>query len=117
MSGFLTQYFHTRKLKRAGKIYRFGSFKYTVSTLFRKKVVVDLIGVSRSQRSEVYITISSDEPGVFECQGKFLGITVDPIIFTLDYLAQKRGTIITFFGAMKVDVDKLLELIEDKFKG
>jgi len=46
---FSSQYFHEQKLKKLGKEYQFGSFKYTADKLFEKGVLVELDGVSPSQ--------------------------------------------------------------------
>jgi len=46
---FTSQYFHEQKLKKEGKEYKFGSFKYTADKLFEKGVLVDLVGVPASQ--------------------------------------------------------------------
>ena len=123
---FSLQWRHERELKRQGKVYRYGSFKFTASELFAKRVsidelsrpcvLVDLVGVSRSQRSDVTITISSDEPGVLEFHGSFLGVSVDPMIARVDDLLQKYRNdvfVITLFGAAKVNIAALINLCDD----
>jgi len=115
---FTSQYFHEQKLKKEGKEYKFGSFKYTADKLFEKGVLVDLVGVPPSQRNKVSITISSDEVGVFELQGKFLGVNVDAMELRLDDLLQKQFDnvqVMTLFGTAKVNVNLLTYLLNKKF--
>lgn len=115
---FSSQYFHEQKLKKEGKEYKFGSFKYTADKLFEKGVLVDLVGVPPSQRNKVSITISSDEVGVFVLQGKFLGVQVDAMEIPLDDLLQKQFDnvqVMTLFGTAKVNVNLLVYLLNKKF--
>jgi len=115
---FSAQYFHEQKLKKQGKEYQFGSFKYTADKLFEKGVLVSLEGVPVSQRNKVSITISSDEVGVFEVQGKFLGVQVDAMELRLDDLLQKQFDnvqVITLFETAKVNVNLLIYLLNKKF--
>jgi len=104
--------------KKQDKEHQFGSFKYTADRLFEKGVLVDLAGVPASQRSKVTITISSDEVGVFELKGKFLGVEVDAMEIRLDDLLQKQFDnvqVMTLFGTAKVNVNLLVFLLNKKF--
>jgi len=104
--------------KKQDKEHQFGSFKYTADKLFEKGVLVDLAGVPVSQRGKVSITISSDEVGVFELKGKFLGVEVDAMELRLDDLLQKQFDnvqVMTLFDTAKVNVNLLLFLLNKKF--
>ena len=64
------------------------------------------------------ITISSDEVGMFEIQGKFLGVQVDAMELRLDDLLQKQFDnvqVMTLFGTAKVNVNLLIFLLNKKF--
>jgi hypothetical protein len=70
------------------------------------------------RRNKVSITISSDEVGVFELQGKFLGVQVDAMEVRLDDLLQKQFDnvqVMTLFGTAKVNVNLLTYLLNKKF--
>ncbi|KAF9437665.1 hypothetical protein BGZ76_011706 [Entomortierella beljakovae] len=67
---FTKQYFHMRTLKRHGKVPQFGSFKYTAQRLFEKGVLLNLEGVSPKQYSQISLTISCDEPGLFQIEAE-----------------------------------------------
>lgn len=115
---FTTQFYHVQKMKREGKVFAFGSYSYTAERLFQKGVLVELEGIPESQRSRVSLTISSDEIGVFNIEGKFLGMSVDQgTEIRLDDLLQKQFDNIQIMnlGIAKVNVNLLIFLINKKF--
>jgi Ras GTPase-activating-like protein IQGAP2/3 len=60
---FTKQYFHVRDLQRSGRMPRFGSYKYSLSRLLEKGIIV---GVQTGRQSEkLHLTFSSDDVGVF----------------------------------------------------
>jgi len=115
---FTSQYFHEQTLRRENRECRFGSFQYAGDKLFEKGVLVELVGVPASQRNKVSITISSDEVGVFELQGKFLGVNVGEMELRLDSLLQKQFDnvqVITLFGVEKFNVNLLIHFLNKLF--
>ena len=67
---------------------------------------------------KVSITISSDEVGVFEVQGKFMGVNLYTTELRLEELLQRQFDKIqtmTLFGTAVVNVNLLLYLINKKF--
>lgn len=62
---FTRQYFHMRELQRAGRVPKFGSYKYTARGLADKGVLVKLEGWPEKRWDRVNFTISSDEVGSF----------------------------------------------------
>ena len=66
----------------------------------------------------VSITISSDEVGVFEVQGKFMGVNLYTTELRLEDLLQRQFDNVqtmTLFGSAVVNVNLLLFLINKKF--
>ncbi|KAJ2176621.1 iqgap- protein, partial [Coemansia sp. RSA 530] len=60
---FTRQYFHLRDLQRAGRVPRFGSYKYSAEKLYYKGVIVSVEGYPPRQLDKISLTISSDVPG------------------------------------------------------
>lgn len=115
---FTRQYYHIQELKRNGKTPKFGSYNYTAERLFQKGVLVELKDVPEKQRSMVSITISSDEVGVFQIAGKFLGVAMDTMELRLEDLLQKQFDnvqVITILNTAKVNVNLLIYLLNKKF--
>ena len=66
----------------------------------------------------VSITISSDEVGVFEVNGKFMGVNLYTTELRLEDLLQRqfdKVQTMTLFGTAVVNVNLLLYLINKKF--
>ncbi|KAJ4364083.1 iqgap- protein [Neocucurbitaria cava] len=66
---FTRQYNHQRELQRAGREYRFGSFKYSARNLAEKGILISWSGYPERQWDRLDITISSNSTGTFEIQG------------------------------------------------
>lgn len=71
---FTRQYFHLRDLQRSGRVPRFGSYKYSAEKLYYKGVIVSVDGYPPRQLDKISLTISSDEPGVFDVQVSLMGV-------------------------------------------
>jgi Ras GTPase-activating-like protein IQGAP2/3 len=62
---FTRQYFHMRELSKAGRVPKFGSYKYSARALADKGVLVKLEGYNEKRWDKVFFTISSDDVGCF----------------------------------------------------
>lgn len=119
---FTKQYFHIRNLQRHGKVPQFGSFKYTAQKLFEKGVLLNLEGVSPKQYSQISLTISCDEPGLFQIEVEtsimMVRLPVSTMELRLEDLLQCQFNniqiMILFDGAAKVNVNLLLFLVNKK---
>ncbi|KAF9140975.1 hypothetical protein BGX30_005666 [Mortierella sp. GBA39] len=120
---FTKQYFHIRNLQRHGKVPQFGSFKYTAQRLFEKGVLLNLDGVSPKQYSQISLTISCDEPGLFQIEAEtsimMVRLPVSTMELRLEDLLQCQFNniqIMSLFDDMaKVNVNLLLFLVNKKF--
>jgi Ras GTPase-activating-like protein IQGAP2/3 len=66
---FTKQWDHQRELQKSGKVFKFGSYKYSARNLADKGVLVYWKGYSERQWDRVDLTISSNEVGVFTLDG------------------------------------------------
>ncbi|KAJ1839402.1 iqgap- protein, partial [Coemansia sp. RSA 2708] len=71
---FTRQYFHLRDLQRAGRVPRFGSYKYSAEKLYYKGVIVSVEGYPPRQLDKISLTISSDVAGVFDVEVSLMGV-------------------------------------------
>ncbi|ODO11581.1 hypothetical protein I350_00363 [Cryptococcus amylolentus CBS 6273] len=62
------QYRHQMSQRRQGKQAKFGSYKYTASELYEKRILLSVNQISPRQFDKLFIVISSNEVGVFDCQ-------------------------------------------------
>jgi len=119
---FTKQYFHMRNLQRHGKVPQFGSFKYTAQKLFEKGVLLNLEGISPKQYSQISLTISCDEPGLFQIEAEtsimMVRLPVSTMELRLEDLLQCQFNniqIMSLFDDMaKVNVNLLLFLVNKK---
>ncbi|KAJ3024219.1 hypothetical protein HKX48_004492 [Thoreauomyces humboldtii] len=116
---FTRQYAHQRELQKAGKVPKFGSFKYTAADLHRKGVLISLDDHSPSKYGQVSMTISSDEAGVFSVDATFFGVKMaESMELRLeDLLAAQYNneSIISLMEGVKVNVNLLIFLLNKKF--
>ncbi|KAF2018014.1 ras GTPase activating protein-like protein [Aaosphaeria arxii CBS 175.79] len=126
---FTRQYNHMRELQRAGREYRFGSFKYSARNLAEKGILVSWQGYNERQYDRLDITISSNQTGTFEIQGS-QGSMMIPGAFAevpLDGLLQAQFDNHQFMnlfgegkdgggaGCVRLNVNLFLHLIFKKF--
>ncbi|KAF2469000.1 ras GTPase activating protein-like protein [Lindgomyces ingoldianus] len=126
---FTRQYNHMRELQRAGRDYRFGSFKYSARNLAEKGILVSWQGYPERQWDRIDVTLSSNTVGVFEIQGS-QGSMMIPGAFAevpLDGLLQAQFDNHQFMnlfgegkdgsgsGAVRLNVNLFLHLIFKKF--
>ncbi|CAI7673282.1 unnamed protein product [Penicillium palitans] len=118
---FTKQWDHQRELQKSGKIFKFGSYKYSARTLADRGVLVAWKGYAERQWDRVDLTISSNEVGVFTIDGSS-GVMMIPganAQVPLDDLLQAQFNntqFMDFFdGQMRVNVNLFLHLIMKKF--
>ncbi|KAF3387216.1 Ras GTPase-activating-like protein rng2 [Penicillium rolfsii] len=118
---FTKQWDHQRELQKTGKVFKFGSFKYSARTLADRGVLVAWKGYNERQYDRVDLTISSNEVGVFTIDGSTGNMMVPGANaqVPLDDLLQAQFNntqFMDFFdGQMRVNVNLFLHLIMKKF--
>ncbi|KAJ2236750.1 iqgap- protein [Coemansia sp. RSA 485] len=118
---FTRQYFHLRDLQRTGRVPRFGSFKYSAEKLYYKGVIVSVDGYPPRQLDKISLTISSDQPGVFDVQVSLMGVKMPGggcEIHMQDLLQLQYDNVQTmtlYEGSVVVNTNLLVYLINKKF--
>lgn len=118
---FTKQYNHQRELERSGRVPKFGSYKYSVRALAEKGVVVSWQGVSERDWSNINMTISCDEVGVFNVEGSRGHIQIPgasaliPIEDLLQAQFESHQFMNVFEGNLRLNVNLLLHLLYKKF--
>ncbi|KAI1759987.1 hypothetical protein GGR53DRAFT_109346 [Hypoxylon sp. FL1150] len=118
---FTKQYNHQRELERSGRVPKFGSYKYSVRALAEKGVVVAWQGVSERDWSNINLTISCDEVGIFNIEGSRGHIQIPgasaliPIEDLLQAQFESHQFMNVFEGNLKLNVNLLLHLLYKKF--
>ena len=118
---FTKQWEHERELQRAGRSFKFGSFKYSARNLADKGVLVHWRGYNERQWDRVDLTFSSNEVGVFTIDGSSGNMMIPGANaqVPLDDLLQAQFNntqFMEFFeGALRVNVNLFLHLIMKKF--
>ncbi|KAJ6081843.1 hypothetical protein N7499_006717 [Penicillium canescens] len=118
---FTKQWDHQRELQKTGKVFKFGSYKYSARTLADRGVLVAWKGYSERQWDRVDLTISSNEVGVFTIDGSSGNMMIPGANaqVPLDDLLQAQFNntqFMDFFdGHMRVNVNLFLHLIMKKF--
>lgn len=120
---FSKQYFHHRDLQKAGKVPKFGSYKYSANDMFDKGVLVELNGYTENQYSSVSFTFSSDEVGVFKIEAAYGSVALPGATteMALDELLNQQYNnqqyIILFDNMVKFNTNLMLHFIFKKFYG
>ena len=118
---FTKQWDHQRELQKSGKVFKFGSYKYSARNLVDKGVLVSWRGYNERQLDRVDLTISSNEVGVFTIDGSSGNMMVPGANahIRLDDLLQAQfnnAQFLDFFdGHLRVNVHFFLHLIMRKF--
>ena len=118
---FTKQWEHERELQRAGRSFKFGSFKYSARNLSDKGVLVHWRGYNERQWDRVDLTFSSNKVGVFTIDGSSGNMMIPGANaeVPLDDLLQAQFNntqFMEFFeGALRVNVNLFLHLIMKKF--
>ncbi|KAJ5094128.1 Rho GTPase activation protein, partial [Penicillium angulare] len=118
---FTKQWDHQRELQKTGKVFKFGSYKYSARNLADRGVLVSWKGYSDRQFDRVDLTISSNEVGVFTIDGSTGNMMIPGANaqVPLDDLLQAQFNntqFMDFFeGQMRVNVNLFLHLIMKKF--
>ncbi|KAL4869297.1 hypothetical protein BDV12DRAFT_168271 [Aspergillus spectabilis] len=118
---FTKQWDHQRELQKSGKVFKFGSYKYSARNLADKGVLVYWKGYTERQWDRVDLTISSNEVGVFTLDGSSGPMMVPGANaqVPLDDLLQAQFNNMQFLdffdGHLRVNVNLFLHLIMRKF--
>ncbi|KAB8199799.1 hypothetical protein BDV34DRAFT_206106 [Aspergillus parasiticus] len=118
---FTKQWDHQRELQKSGKVFKFGSYKYSARNLADKGVLVHWRGYTERQWDRVDLTISSNEVGVFTIDGSSGPMMVPGANaqVPLDDLLQAQFNNMQFLdffeGQLRVNVNLFLHLIMRKF--
>ncbi|KAL4954739.1 hypothetical protein BDW69DRAFT_162550 [Aspergillus filifer] len=118
---FTKQWDHQRELQKSGKVFKFGSYKYSARNLADKGVLVYWKGYADRQWDRVDLTISSNEVGVFTLDGSSGPMMVPGANaqVPLDDLLQAQFNNMQFLdffeGTLRVNVNLFLHLIMRKF--
>ncbi|TLD16980.1 uncharacterized protein PgNI_00292 [Pyricularia grisea] len=118
---FTKQYNHQRELERSGRVPKFGSYKYSARQLADKGVLVSWAGVSDRDLSQINLTISCDEVGVFAIEGSRGHIQIPgasalvPIEDLLQAQFESHQFMNLFEGNLRLNVNILLHLLYKKF--
>ncbi|KAJ5095687.1 Rho GTPase activation protein [Penicillium alfredii] len=118
---FTKQWDHQRELQKSGKVFKFGSYKYSARTLADRGVLVSWKGYTERQWERVDLTISSNEVGVFTIDGSSGNMMIPGANaqVPLDDLLQAQFNNLQFMdffdGHMRVNVNLFLHLIMKKF--
>ncbi|CAL5872622.1 uncharacterized protein PFLUO_LOCUS6888 [Penicillium psychrofluorescens] len=118
---FTKQWDHQRELQKSGKVFKFGSYKYSARTLADRGVLVSWKGYTERQWDRVDLTISSNEVGVFTIDGSSGNMMIPGANaqVPLDDLLQAQFNNVQFMdffdGHMRVNVNLFLHLIMKKF--
>ncbi|PGH05510.1 hypothetical protein AJ80_08331 [Polytolypa hystricis UAMH7299] len=118
---FTKQWDHERELQRSGRVFKFGSYKYSARNLADKGVLVHWKGYNERQWDRVDLTISSNEVGVFTIDGSSGNMMVPGANaqIPLDDLLQAQFNntqFMDFFeNHLRVNVNLFLHLIMRKF--
>lgn len=118
---FTKQWDHQRELQKSGKVFKFGSYKYSARNLADKGVLVYWKGYTERQWDRVDLTISSNEVGVFTVDGSSGNMMIPGANaqLPLDDLLQAQFNntqFLDFFdGNLRVNVNLFLHLIMRKF--
>jgi Ras GTPase-activating-like protein IQGAP2/3 len=118
---FTKQWDHERELQRSGRVFKFGSYKYSARNMADKGVLVYWKGYTERQWDRVDLTISSNEVGVFTIDGSSGNMMVPGANaqVPLDDLLQAQFNntqFMDFFeGQLRVNVNLFLHLIMRKF--
>ncbi|KAK3394366.1 hypothetical protein B0H63DRAFT_386863 [Podospora didyma] len=118
---FTKQYNHQRELERSGRVPKFGSYKYSARALSDKGVIVSWNGVPEREWSQINVTISCDEVGVFSLEGSRGHIQIPgasalvPIEDLLQAQFESHQFMSLFEGNLRLNVNLLLHLLYKKF--
>ncbi|WEW58971.1 iqgap- protein [Emydomyces testavorans] len=118
---FTKQWDHERELQRSGRVFKFGSYKYSARNLADRGVLVHWKGYTERQWDRVDLTISSNEVGVFMIDGSSGNMMVPganaqvPLDDLLQAQFNNTQFMDLFEGQLRVNVNLFLHLIMKKF--
>ncbi|CAG5135114.1 unnamed protein product, partial [Candidula unifasciata] len=116
----------TKHKKKSGLFRRGGNEKkgtvtYTAARLHDKGVVLEIEGLTQNQFKNMVFEISStDDPGVFAVNAKFMGVNMEKVELVFQDLLQLQYegvAVMKMFNKAKINVNLLIFLINRKFYG
>ncbi|KAH9500962.1 Ras GTPase-activating-like protein iqgap1 [Bulinus truncatus] len=97
------------------------SITYTAARLHEKGIVLEIEGLPQNQFKNVMFEISStDDPGVFDVNAKFMGVIMDKVELIFQDLLQLQYegvAVMKMFNKAKINVNLLIFLLNRKFYG
>lgn len=117
---FSRQYFHMRNLTKQGMVPTFGSYKYTAKQLLDRGVILNLEGVDKKHYDRIPITLSMDEAGIINFEGRYANWSATSVHMDIQYeqllQTQFEGVqMMTLLdGMVKVNVNLLIYMINKK---
>ncbi|KAM5472909.1 iqgap-related protein [Microsporum audouinii] len=118
---FTKQWDHERELQRSGRVFKFGSYKYSARNLADKGVLVHWKGYTERQWDRVDLTISSNAVGIFTIDGSSGNMMVPganaqvPLDDLLQAQFNNTQFMDLFEDQLRVNVNLFLHLIMRKF--
>ena len=118
---FTKQWDHQRELQKSGKVFKFGSYKYSARNLADRGVLIFWRGYSERQLDRADLTISSNEVGVFTIDGSSGNMMVPganarmPLDDLLQAQFNNARFLDLFDGHLRVNVNLFLHFIMRKF--
>lgn len=131
---FTKQYFYERELKKAGKLPKFGAYKYSSKRLYEKGILAELRGLNQDLNSsgassffggfnfpKVDFMFDCDKAGVFTISCKSGSLAVNGLSATLtidqllEYQFENKQSVSLFDGLAKFDTNCLITFIFKKF--
>uniref|UniRef100_A0A0B7B822 Ras GTPase-activating-like protein IQGAP1 n=1 Tax=Arion vulgaris TaxID=1028688 RepID=A0A0B7B822_9EUPU len=116
----------TKHKKKSGLFRRGGNEKkgtvtYTAARLHDKGVVLEIEGLTQNQFKNMVFEISStDDPGVFAVNAKFMGVNMEKVELVFQDLLQLQYegvAVMKMFNKAKINVNLLIFLLNRKFYG
>jgi len=115
----------TKKNRRSGLFHREKKNKqsvvYTAARLHEKGVVLEIEGLPTNQFKNVVFDIgSTEDPGIFSVNCKFMGVNMDQVVLVFQDLLQLQYegvAVMKMFNKAKINVNLLIFLLNRKFYG
>lgn len=117
---FTRQYFHMRGLQKTGLVPKFGSYKYTAKQLYERKVLLEVLDISKRHYDRIPIILSMDQAGIITIEASYAGWPMSSVQVDMRYeellQTQFEGvqTVTVLDGMAKVNVNLLIYLINKK---
>ncbi|KAI9264308.1 hypothetical protein BDA99DRAFT_508960 [Phascolomyces articulosus] len=118
---FTRQYFHVRRLRKAGCEPKFGSYKYSGKQLYERGILMDVNKLEPKDYDKISIILSMDQVNIISIEGTYARWGIPSLQVDMPYenllKTQFEGaqTMDVLDGMVKVNVNLLIYLINKKF--